>query len=299
MLTKKDMNKLAGLLYLLSVSQNSSKRKASDSLKTSMDTVNKYLGELEAELGFKLLASNGRGTQITPQAQEILPLADTLKSILREIEYTVAANSQVSGVVNVGIDDSIVTVPFTDKVADFFYQYPGLQLQTENSQNLSELSLMEKDLILSCTPPQNSELVVYYSQEVQCGLFAAKQYVEQFGMPYDMDDLLNNHRFCEHVNYAKYIPGWCELRKNIKHITYSSHSIHTVKLMTDAGAGIGLLTLRWKSSNMINIANLVADGEIKLSYPLYLIGHKKTIDIPRVKAVAELIKQMIQGTENV
>ena len=97
MLTKKDMNKLSGLLYLLSISQNSSKRKASDSLNTSMDTVNKYIGELEDELGFKLLASNGRGSQITPQAQEILPFAGTLKSILREMEFVAASNSHVTG----------------------------------------------------------------------------------------------------------------------------------------------------------------------------------------------------------
>ena len=79
MLTKKDMNKLSGLLYLLSISQNSSKRKASDSLNTSMDTVNKYIGELEDELGFKLLASNGRGSQITPQAQENFALCRNIK----------------------------------------------------------------------------------------------------------------------------------------------------------------------------------------------------------------------------
>ena len=72
MLTRKDMNKLVSLLYLLSVSQNASKRKASEKLDTSIDTINKYLGDLEQDLGSKLLASNGRGTQTTPEALEIL-----------------------------------------------------------------------------------------------------------------------------------------------------------------------------------------------------------------------------------
>lgn len=87
MLTRKDMNKLVSLLYLLSVSQNASKRKASEKLDTSIDTINKYLGDLEQDLGSKLLASNGRGTQTTPEALEILPLGQTLKSILREVEF--------------------------------------------------------------------------------------------------------------------------------------------------------------------------------------------------------------------
>ena len=207
MLTKKDMNKLSGLLYLWSISQNSSKRKASDSLNTSMDTVNKYISELEDELGFKLLASNGRGSQITPQAQEILPFAGTLKSILREIEYVAAANSQVAGLVRVGIEDSITTMPFTQRVLDFFRMYPGLRLQTHISNDISELNAMETDLILSCQPPSSTDMIICQSKEVQCGLFASQNYIAQFGLPYDRDDLLNNHRFCEHVNYSRYIAG--------------------------------------------------------------------------------------------
>ena len=96
MLTRKDMNKLVSLLYLLSVSQNASKRKASEKLDTSIDTINKYLGDLEQDLGSKLLASNGRGTQTTPEALEILPLGQTLKSILREVEFLATKNSEIS-----------------------------------------------------------------------------------------------------------------------------------------------------------------------------------------------------------
>ena len=58
MLTRKDMNKLVSLLYLLSVSQNASKRKASEKLDTSIDTINKYLGDLEQNLGEKHIAGS-------------------------------------------------------------------------------------------------------------------------------------------------------------------------------------------------------------------------------------------------
>lgn len=297
MLTKKDMNKLSGLLYLWSISRNSSKRKASDSLNTSMDTVNKYISELEDELGFKLLASNGRGSQITPQAQEILPFAGTLKSILREMEFVAAANSQVTGLVRVGIEDCITTMPFTQKVLDFFRLYPGLRLQTETCTDMSPLIAQDVDLMLSCQPPSSNDLIICQSKEVQCGLFASQSYIAQFGMPYDRDDLLNNHRFCEHVNYVKYINGWRDLHKDIKHIVYSSNSIHTVKIMIEAGAGIGLLTLNWKNEDLVNVASIMADTDIKLSYPVYLIGHRNKVNLPRVKAIVELLKQMMLNSQ--
>ena len=145
MLTRKDMNKLVSLLYLLSVSQNASKRKASEKLDTSIDTINKYLGDLEQDLGSKLLASNGRGTQTTPEALEILPLGQTLKSILREVEFLATKNSEISGVVRLSVEDGVTSTLFNGKFLDVFRRYPGLQIQTENGNGLSGLSLLDYD----------------------------------------------------------------------------------------------------------------------------------------------------------
>lgn len=293
MLTKKDMNKLAGLLYLLSISQNTSKRKASETLDISIDTVNKYLNELENEFGFKLLACNGRGTVITPQAQEILPLADTLKSILQEIDFVATTNSQVVGLVRVGIEDGITSTLFTEKVIDFFHRYPGLQIQAESGDNTSNLTVLETDLALSYTPPSGSDLVLCHSATIPCGLFASYGYIEEFGMPYDMDDLVNNHRFCEHIDNIRQINGWRELRKDIKHISYSSNSTYTVNYMTEVGAGIGIFPLNWRTENLINITNIVEDNNIALSYRIFLVAHKNTMHLPRIKAVIELIKEIM------
>lgn len=290
MLTKKDMNKLAGLLYLLSISQNPSKRKASETLETSIDTVNKYLQELESEFGFKLLACNGRGTVITPQAQEILPLANTLKSILQEIDFMAETNSQITGMVRLGIEDGITSTLFSDKVVDFFHRYPGLQIQTENGDNISNLTVLETDLALSYTPPCGSDLMLCKSKTVFCGLYASKRYIEEFGMPYDRDDLVNNHRFCEHSDNIHKIKGWKELRKDIKHISYSSNSTYTVNYMTEVGAGIGLFPQNCRTDKLVNITNIVDETNLDLSYQIYLIAHKDTMHLPRINAVIDFIK---------
>ena len=158
MLTRKDMNKLVSLLYLLSVSQNASKRKASEKLDTSIDTINKYLGDLEQDLGSKLLASNGRGTQTTPEALEILPLGQTLKSILREVEFLATKNSEISGVVRLSVEDGVTSTLFNGKFLDVFRRYPGLQIQTENGNGLSGLSLLDYDIAMSYTPPSGSDM---------------------------------------------------------------------------------------------------------------------------------------------
>ena len=57
-----------------------------------------------------------------------------------------------------------------------------------------------------------------------------------------------------------------------------------------------LLTLNWKNENLVNIASIMADTDAKLSYPVYLIGHRNKINLPRVKAVIELVKQMMTNS---
>ena len=280
MLTRKDMNKLVSLLYLLSVSQNASKRKASEKLDTSIDTINKYLGDLEQDLGSKLLASNGRGTQTTPEALEILPLGQTLKSILREVEFLATKNSEISGVVRLSVEDGVTSTLFNGKFLDVFRRYPGLQIQTENGNGLSGLSLLDYDIAMSYTPPSGSDLTIYHAQTVRCGLYASPSYIEEFGMPYDMDDLLNNHRFCEQIYSSRQIKGWKELRKDIKHITYSSFPVN------------------WKTENLISVTNIIDECSIDLSYPVYLIAHRDTMKLPRVSTVLECLRRIMDDADN-
>ena len=299
MLTRKDMNKLVSLLYLLSVSQNASKRKASEKLDTSIDTINKYLGDLEQDLGSKLLASNGRGTQTTPEALEILPLGQTLKSILREVEFLATKNSEISGVVRLSVEDGVTSTLLNGKFLDVFRRYPGLQIQTENGNGLSGLSLLDYDIAMSYTPPSGSDLTIYHAQTVRCGLYASPSYIEEFGMPYDMDDLLNNHRFCEQIYSSRQIKGWKELRKDIKHITYSSNSTYSVHYMTEAGAGISVFPVNWKTENLISVTNIIDECSIDLSYPVYLIAHRDTMKLPRVSTVLECLRRIMDDADNI
>lgn len=296
MITKKDLMKLESLLYLLSITQHSSKRKASDALSTSVDTVNKYLGELETELGFTLFSSNGRGSKVTPQAQEILPLAETLKSILREIEFIGGANSEVAGIVRLAIEDGITHTLFTDEISRLFNRYPGLKIVSENVSEQANIIAMEADLGVSYVPPSGGDLVLCHMHKVPCGLFASQTYINKFGMPYDMEDLLCNHRFCEHSDYSRRMVGWKELIKDAHHVVYSGNSICGVNLMAKSGAGIGVFPLQ-SDTGLLRIYGLTEELKINLYYNIYVIAHKNTKDIPRIRALIDYFKTVMNEQE--
>lgn len=296
MITKKDLMKLESLVYLLSISQDTSKKNVAENLGISIDTMNKYLNDLENSLGFKLLTSTNRGTVLTPSAREILPLADTLKSIIREMEFISKSNSEISGTVRISIHDGITATIFNEHVYELYEKYPGIKIETmiNSPKGTNSALLDEADLALSYVPATHADDVICVSQEVTCGLFASSKYLGEFGIPYDLEDLLNNHRFCFNHNNIKYIRGLEDIYKKIKHTAYVSNSTYSTYLMVKGGAGIGIFPFDYKTPELTSISSIVSRDEVPLNYTLYLIARRNTKDIPRVRAVLDFLKSNIK-----
>ena len=79
MVSKKDISMLESLLFLQAIDQCSGKRKASEALSISIDTISKYIENLEEDLGVKLISSSGKGSNLTSVAQRIVEKASKIK----------------------------------------------------------------------------------------------------------------------------------------------------------------------------------------------------------------------------
>ena len=84
MVSKKDISMLESLLFLQAIDQCSGKRKASEALSISIDTISKYIENLEEDLGVKLISSSGKGSNLTSVAQRIVEKASKIKEAGRE-----------------------------------------------------------------------------------------------------------------------------------------------------------------------------------------------------------------------
>ena len=94
MISKQDIAKLEGLLMLVALAENNSKKKVAESLSLSVDTLNKYLADLEKELGIKLVTSNGRGSVLTHEAQHIIKMGFDVKKVIRGVDVVASHRSE-------------------------------------------------------------------------------------------------------------------------------------------------------------------------------------------------------------
>lgn len=107
MITKRDINTIESLLLFMAVTQHSNKRKASEALNTSVDTINKYIDNLEQDLSLKLLYSDSRGTNLTENGRKILASAEQITDIIHSMYSATIENtdalSDCSGKVRVAM----------------------------------------------------------------------------------------------------------------------------------------------------------------------------------------------------
>jgi DNA-binding transcriptional LysR family regulator len=122
--------------------------RAADKLNTTQPAVSTRIAQLEEILGARLLERD-RGRQVAPTAKglELLAHAERLLRLRAEMIEAVGDRAAISGIVRLGVSESIVHTWLPTLIEQVNAVYPNLELEIEvdNSANLYE-RLVAKDL---------------------------------------------------------------------------------------------------------------------------------------------------------
>lgn len=295
MFNKKDLMNLESLFMLSAIAQHKGKRKASNAFNTSVDTINKYIDSLEQDLGIKLLTSNGRGSVLTPPGHHLLESARKIKGILSDIYNITPPNGELKGEVRVGVNiranPNLFLNNSKDNLGDFYDMYPDINIASVTTNDIPNMNEQSLDVGLAYDVPVNNDVVVINHVWVKHGLFASPEYLVKYGYPVDMDDLLENHRILTFSEAAIRMKGWKELLKRAKHICYTSNNGFAVIEGVRKGVGITQLPLNMKDEGLVCLDNL----DYNVGIDFYPFAHKKRKDIPRVRAVINYYRAMLDG----
>lgn len=86
-----------------------------------------------------------------------------------------------------------------------------------------------------------------------------------------------------------YVDGWKELMAKAKHLVYKTNSIFSLRSVLEKGGGIGISPTAYGSENLIR----VLEKEFGFDINIYLITHRATKDMPRIRAVVDYIKKVL------
>ncbi|MDO4183785.1 MAG: LysR family transcriptional regulator [Rhodospirillales bacterium] len=288
---KKNFMLFQALLILSEIDKCGSQRKASEQLGMSIDTINKYISILEEEIGCKLLIGHSRGVILTISGKNLIRHVSDIENIFNQIYNEQPSKGKLKGDVLVSMPLSVSTNLLPRCIDDLFSTYPDINLVTRLYMDNTDFSTMDADIGLTFLAPKNNDAVILYKRQIPCGYFASPEYLAQHGYPKDFDDLLNNHWLITRVQLQNFLQEWKHVIKEAKHIRYITNSTYAATEIVRYGGGIAIMPMRFAKEGFVCLDNL----KCETAPTIYLVGNKKSKDLPRVRVVINFYKKLIDN----
>ncbi len=223
---------------------------------------------------------------------ELLRIADAthgqfgeLKRLANTGDTTLAGHLKITSV-------DVLTPVVMPLIAAFQDAYPKVQCRFFPTDQVFKLEYGEADIAFRIGPkPSAPDNVVIKLASMQMGLFVAKSYVEDHGLP-QKGDLLKRHRFVGPEDSTPSAPfvDWLRAHVPSSQLALTSPSIATLLAAVDQGIGIGFLPKQRARQNP-NLIEL-PDVEAELAEPIWMVTH---VDLHRSAKVQAFVASARQS----
>lgn len=287
------------LRVFLAVAETGSFSGGAKRLKLGQPTVSRRLADLEYSLGYKLFTRSASGAAPTAEATRLLEPARKMAEWAGEVGRAAAAGDRTpQGIVRVAAPPG-VAFEFVAPFAAFVRQkLPKVQLEVLSKIEYLDLARGEADLALRMRAPKpGGDLVTVASLETQLFVYVAKHVAAKLPKrkltPRDLDWVAWAPPYDE-------VPPNPQLRALMPDFKPSFTTDNFLVMLRAAEAGLGAIILGSEPHRLVRHDALVPLdiplGSLGVS-ALHLVCAKSALDVPRVKAVADLLVEELQRAQ--
>lgn len=280
---------LKGLLYLYNTIKTGSYTKTAGKLNSQQSNVSVAIHKFEKEIGVKLFSKVSHGVVPTEEGLVMNEYAERLLAILYDVQnYSTKAHS-ISGQIRLWTTDGIATclVPY---LTSFYHQYPEVKLDIICSNETPKIPNRDADIAIVYHEPLPTEPVVLSEYNVEFGLFASSEYIARYGMPKNLEDLLENHYICDRREYKTEWKEWDKIIAQAKHVVAVSNSSNLLSKLNSEGVGIVLHPLK---AGKIEKGLIHIDIGFKLQHPYWVVSHHDSQQTEKVQVLLSYIKEVM------
>ena len=272
----------------LEVVRSGSFRSAAEQLNSSVNVLRRRIEELETHLRVKLLTRHIDGVRTTAEGDQIFTAAQRMeRESFGLVRTRDVAMPSINGEVKLAVTEGLGTFWIAPRLVEFQRAHPKLLVDIRCAMRSADVLRLEADAAVQLTRPEAKELKIVKLGRLHVMPFAAKSYLETYGSPKSIPDLLS-HRIvlqaAEQVasedEYNRLFPGvpqagFVAMRTNVS----SCHYWAIAK-----GAGIGMLPTY---ANAIAARVVPIDIGLKVHYDIWLTYHADANQIPRVRRMID------------
>ena len=185
---------------------------------------------------------------------------------------------------------AVASVLHADGIDEFWQNYPNIRIESVSHYQSPNLNVLDVDLGFMLEPPSGSDLVIVESKVIGCSFVAAPSYLAKYGEPKDLEDLIQNHRICGKLINYRYLKEWKDIMSRGAYISFASNSNHSIANVVRSGGGIGIMVHdETRDTDLVRLKNIT----MKPQMTFYLVAHRLTKDIPKIRAVLEFYRKVL------
>ena len=261
-----DLKNIKGIFYLKAISFFGNKRNASLMLATSVETINLYIDYLQNSLQIPLMKCDNQGSYLTDSGTIITLKFDRITKFL---DHLIKQKCQQNNHIRLALEKDI------DIAINSFCDHINQDITVFKDN--PDLHPDDWDIAISFFKPLSDNMVINHIKKIKCGFFASVEYLSNFGMPKNLDDIKQNHLVIDGRMLPFADKSYCEFIDDCRNTRFVDNSNIAILDTASYGGGICLAPLTTARNNLVYLEHLNCNIEANL----YLFIHKSFCCIPK------------------
>jgi DNA-binding transcriptional LysR family regulator len=275
----------------LAVAETGSLSAAAREIGTSQPTLGRQIRTIEAQLGAELFHRQPRGFALTQTGAELVGPAQVMREAVRQITLTAAGQqARLDGTVRITASVATSVEHLPPIIARIRKLEPQIAIELVPSDDSRNLLYREADIAVRMYRPTQLDLVTQHIGDIPLGVFAAKSYIAERGMPQSFADL-PVHEFVGYDSNTDIITGFKDAGVTVDRDFFKVRCDDNIAYweLVRAGCGIG-----FAQADIGRNDPLIAEIDIGIplpTLPVWLTAHEAMRQTPRIRRVWELLEQ--------
>ena len=275
----------------LSVAETGSLSAAARELGTSQPTLGRQIKAIEGQLGAELFRRQPRGFALTQTGADLVGPATAMRDAVQQIALTAAGQqAQLEGTVRITASVATSAMHLPPIIANIRRLEPEIAIELVPSDDTSNLLYREADIAVRMYRPTQLDLVTQHIGDIALGVFAAKSYLAERGVPETLNQIAG-HDFVGYDALPHIIDGMIKAGNPVDRDFFKVRCDDHIAYweLVRAGCGIGFAQ---RNVGIIDplVTELMQDVEIP-PLSIWLTAHEAMRHTPRIRRVWELLAE--------
>ena len=254
--------------------------------------MSKMLTDLESRFKTALLIRGSAGCLPTNASRQLYNdielISDVLNRLLRNLQET----EELSGNILLWTEEGFFGSNVLLEISKMYAKYPKVRLDIMTNRNVNmanpDISIIDTSM-LQKTPGK-----VLFKFKTKVKFYATSEYLEKYGVPKDIDDMLENHDLFMRQKFLR-LPELNFVSKRAKKLNTVSDASSIIYQLVCGNSGISLMP-EWcidQNDMLVEVPN------IDFCYEYYLtgVGNPLTMKTPKIKAFLDLFYEICERSQ--